>query len=215
MSRRFRSRTVLAIVRRRAYWLAAAAHAGVLSAFLLAWGDGMPSLAGSVLEQALQVQLVLLAVILPWVAARCRPLSRRAILRLAGVRAQSPARLLMVRAGAMAVALAGVALAALPMLLLAVQVSAAPFSAMIVPSVPMAAMIPFVALLSAWCELLMAGRLSAWLAASGVTIAVALTGPGTAAAVFAAGSVLGVAALGALGNRMLQQTAPAMSTTNV
>jgi hypothetical protein len=195
--------------------MAAATEAAVLAAFLLAWGDGMPSLGGTVLDQTLFIQVPLVAAILPWVAARCRPLSPPAVRRLAAVRATPPAPLLIVRAVTISVALAVVALAGLPMVLLAMQVSAAPFSAMIVPAALIAAMLPFIALLSTWTELLIPSRMAAWLVTTGLTMGVSLLPAATAAIVFVAGSALGLAALGGVGNRVLRQAPPMVSTTHV
>jgi hypothetical protein len=217
MSRRqHRYRAATVIIRTPAFWVAAAAYVTVLAAFLLVWGDGIPSLAGSVLEQTMIVQTMTLAVLLPWVAARCRPLSRPAFVRLATAKAQPPSRLVIARAVGLGVALAAFALAGLPMLLLALHISAAPFSGMMLPAAPVVGMIPFVAILSTWCELLIARRLTGWLVSATLTVAVALLPASTAALLFSAGAAAGFAALGGVGNRFLRHRAtPLMRTRHV
>jgi hypothetical protein len=209
---RLRSRAATAIIRKPAFWVAAAGHVAVLAAFLLVWGDGMPSLSGTVLHQMMTVQAITLAVLLPWAAVRCRSLSRPAIVRLAKLKAQPPSRLVMARAGGIAAALTGLALAGLPMLLLALQVSAAPFSAMMIPAAPVVAMIPFVAVLATWCELLIACRITGWVVTAGLTVAVAVAPEPAGTMIFGIGAAIGLAALGSLGNRVLRQPAPVMRT---
>lgn len=225
MTRWLRSRAAIVIMRTPAYWVASAAHAMLLGAFLLVWGDGLPSLTGSVLQQTMTIQAIGLAVLLPWTAARCRPLSRPAIVRLAtvrlatvrlaSVRALPPSRLVIARAAGIAMALAGIALAGLPMLLLALQISAAPFRAMMIPAAAVVAMIPFVAVMATWCELLIARRLTGWLVAAGLTVAIALAPTSTGTPLFVIGAAAGLAALASIGNRVLRQPAQVMRTHRV
>lgn len=214
--RRFGFRAAAVIIRTRAFWVAAAVHAAVLTAFLLAWGDGMPSLDGSVLQQTMLIQTMTLAVVLPWVAARCRSLSRPAVVRLAAVKAQPPSRLVIARAAGTAAALSGLALAGLPLVLIGLQISAAPFSAMMIPAAPIVAMIPFVAVLAVWRELLIANRMTGWLIITTLTVSVALVPAPAAAMLYGLGAAAGIAALGSVGNRVLRRPiAPMMRTHHV
>ena len=187
-------RASVVIVRTPAYWAAAAAHAAILAAFLLVWGDGLPTLTKSVLEQIAAVQWTALSVLLPWAAARCGSRSRIVTTRFAVLTAQLPSSLLLSRGVALFIALGVCTLCGLPMLILAQQISALPPAAVISHMLRLAPMIGFVAVLTTWCDVLIPDRMLAWLVAAGATLLTVLLPEDTRLLALAAGTIAGAAA---------------------
>jgi hypothetical protein len=167
-------------------------HALVLAAFLLTWGDGVPTIEGSVLHQLSSVQLMLLAVVLPWTAARCGSRPRETITRNAASAALLPSRLLLARTGGLTVALAVCTLGGLPMLLLAQQIAAASPADVSAALLPVAGLIGFVAVLTTWCDVLVPDRMMAWLVAAIATLLLILVPAPVRTAAFALGVIAGL-----------------------
>lgn len=207
-------RASVVILRTPAYWIATAAHVVVLAAFLLVWGEGVPVLGGSVLQQLAGIQAATLAAFLPWTAARCGSMSRLSTTRASATMAVPPSQLLLARVASLALGLSALALAGLPMLLLAQQISALPPGDVASLLIPIAAMIAFVAVLTAWCEVLIADRLGAWLAAAGPTVLIfAVFAPAARTAAFAIGSAAGLAGLAAGADPLLRYLPDRMTRT--
>lgn len=184
------------IVRTPAYWTAAALHALSLAAFLLLWGDGVPTIEGSVLAQLSAIQTTVLAVLLPWTAARCDSRPRDMMIKAAVIAGLVPSRLVLARAAGLAVALGTCALTGLPVLLLAQQISALPATDVALLMPPLAGMVAFVAVLTAWCDVLIGDRVAAWVLSAGATLAiVALVAPPWRTPAFAALAIAGAGAM--------------------
>ncbi len=188
-------RAAATIVRTPAYWAAAALHAVSLAAFLLVWGDGVPTIEGSVLAQLSAMQTTVLAVLLPWTAARCDSRSRDTTIRAAVLTGLAPSRLVLARAAGLTLGLGSCALTGLP-LLLAQQISALPAADVALVLPPLAGMVAFVAVLTAWCDVLIGDRIAAWALAAGATLAiVAVVAPPWRTLAFAALSIAGAGAM--------------------
>lgn len=117
------------IARCRALAAAISVHAAVLIAFALAWGDGrgLSSLSTATFyDQAQAVEALLLLVLLPWTAARCVAVERGDdLVLLSAVTGVRPSRLILARAVAVIAALWVVVLSGLPVLFMALRISAA------------------------------------------------------------------------------------------
>ena len=160
------------IVRLRPYWLATAGYLTGLSAFVLAWGDGVPSFQGTVLHQFLGVQGALLSVLLPWVAIRCGLQTPAAVVMTAGTLALTPSRLLLARCIALGVALSALVATGLPLMLLSQQISTTRPAEMLAGFSFLAALAWLVAAATAAASLFTADRVAAWVALTAGTVAV-------------------------------------------
>jgi hypothetical protein len=116
------------IGRRGALSAAICVHATLLTGYLLAWGDtsGIPvASALNVYEQTLIVEVVLLAILLPWTAARCVASERGDdLVRLSVITAIPPSRIVLARALAVTTGLVMVVASGLPTLIVAARISA-------------------------------------------------------------------------------------------
>jgi hypothetical protein len=125
-------RELIAIARHRALWMMAATQAALLSAFLLAWGEGglVPFLPGSNLyEQLRTIQLAFLAMAAPWAVCRVSADAPRDEWPwMALVSCAPPARLLVARLAALAAYFTAVLATALPPAVLAQQMAGLPAS---------------------------------------------------------------------------------------
>lgn len=121
-------REVDVMARRPAFAAAIAVHVGVLALFVLGWGDGVgvSLLPGfSFYEQLRLVQAALLALLLPWTAARCMAQERGDdLVLLSALTAIRPSRLLAARAGAVLAGLILVVASGIPIALIAQRMSA-------------------------------------------------------------------------------------------
>jgi hypothetical protein len=121
-------RELRVIGRRGALSVAICVHVTLLAGYLLAWGNasGRPvASALNVYEQTLMVEVVLLAILLPWVAARCAASERGDdLVRLSVATAIPPSRIVLARAFAVATGLVMVVASGLPTLILAARISA-------------------------------------------------------------------------------------------
>jgi len=121
-------RELRVIGRRGALSAAMCVHVALLTGYLLAWGNGngMP-VAGAltVYDQTLMVDVILLAILLPWIAARCVAAERGDdLVMLSMVTAIPPSRVVVARALAATASLILVIASGLPTLILAGRISA-------------------------------------------------------------------------------------------
>jgi len=121
-------RELRVIGRRGALSAAMCVHVALLTGYLLAWGNGngMP-VAGAltVYDQTLMVDVILLAILLPWIAARCVAVERGDdLVMLSMVTAIPPSRVVVARALAATTSLILVIASGLPTLILAGRISA-------------------------------------------------------------------------------------------
>lgn len=181
---------------------AIAVHAGLLALFVLGWGDGrgvslLPGL--SFYEQTRLVQAGLLAVLLPWTAARCvAPERGNDLVLLSALTAFAPSRLIAARACAVLAGLVLIIATGLPIALLAQRMSAVDTSRLIRDEGIMISigMVAWACVL--WARYLSAGALRGWLGAALLTVAVIAAGRMAApSALLAAGAfaVMGGAAV--------------------
>jgi hypothetical protein len=115
-------RELAVMTRTRALWTVMCLQQGVLAAFLVVWGDGAPTMTGSVSEQFSSVHGGLLLVLLPWMAARLVG-DGRTMAMVAAVGACTPAKVLMTKYLALVLVLFAVSLSVLPLKILAFRVS--------------------------------------------------------------------------------------------
>ena len=116
------------IGRRGALSAAMCVHVALLTGYLLAWGNGngVP-VAGAltVYDQTLMVEVILLTILLPWIAARCVAAERGDdLVLLSMVTAIPPSRVVIARALAITSALVLVVAGGLPTLIVAGRISA-------------------------------------------------------------------------------------------
>jgi len=121
-------RELRVIGRRGALSAAMCVHVALLTGYLLAWGNGNGTpVAGAltVYDQTLMVDVILLAILLPWIAARCVAAERGDdLVMLSMVTAIPPSRGIVARALAATTSLILVIASGLPTLILAGRISA-------------------------------------------------------------------------------------------
>jgi hypothetical protein len=167
-------RALVLIVRHEGFLIATALHLTVLAAFVLVWGGGVPVWRDDpVLTQFLRVDMVLLAMILPWVAIRCSPdEGPNSLAQLAATTACRPSRIVVAKAAGTAAALMIIALSALPMFVLTQQISALPASMVWQALLPVVALAGMVAALAVVANVCLESRFSSWIV---VTVATVVT----------------------------------------
>ena len=171
-------RDLTVITRTPAFWVSAALYVAVLTAFVVVWGDGVPVVgAQSNWEQFTMAQRVLLAVLLPWTAARCSASSRRELVWLGAISGQRPWVLLLAKYAALAAALLALALSALPMIVLMQQIGAASTTTAALDMAPVAALALFVAGVTTAMTVVLEAPIRVWAVTGGVTLISAIFGP--------------------------------------
>ena len=171
-------REIAAITRAPAYWVSAVLYVAALTAFVLVWGDGIPVVgARSSWEQFTMFQRVLLAVLLPWTAARCGTSSRRTLTLLSFLGARSSTSVMLAQCAALAVSLLGLALSALPVMALMQQIASAPLSAVVQDMAPAAVIALVVALVTVAASVAIEAPIRVWAVSGTVTIVAAVVGP--------------------------------------
>jgi hypothetical protein len=116
-------RELIVITRTRALWVAMCAQLLVLAGFLIVWGDGVPLMTDTLSDQFATVQVTLLLVMLPWVAARVVG-DGRTVALIAAIAACPPRRVVAARYLAVLLALLAFAASALPLGIVALRISA-------------------------------------------------------------------------------------------
>ena len=125
------TRELIVVSRRAALAGAIAVYVGVLAGFTLVWGLKLPVLTGAGFFEALRTfHWGLLAIVLPWVAARCQAQDYGdGLVRLSALVAQRPSAVVAAKILALAAVLALVAVAGIPAVIIAEKMSALPLSA--------------------------------------------------------------------------------------
>jgi hypothetical protein len=169
-------REFIVMSRRSAITVALCTHVAILGAFVLAWSGGSPILSGgNVFEQEQIIQWVVLAVLLPWTAARCIAADQGDSLVLAcAAAAIRPSTFVVGKTIALATALTVVAMAALPITVAAQQISAVPLSVEISGFVSLLSLSWFVAVVTVTWAIAVRRRLLGWMGASASTAAALL-----------------------------------------
>jgi hypothetical protein len=150
------------------------AHAAWLSLFLAIWGrgPGLPLLSGTIYQQTLTVQWMLLALLLPWAAARSIAMERGdAMVWTSAVAAVAPSRILRARVAAVSMALTLVIAAGLPIVIIAQRMSDVSSMRVALDQAVVVACAGAVATLVTGLQQAIANRALMWVVATAVTCA--------------------------------------------
>jgi hypothetical protein len=166
-------REITLMTRHLAFAVAVGLHVLVLVAFVLLWAGGVPQWIGQSLDaQQARVEWAVVAVLLPWAAVRLSTTERGdAAIRLRMIAGLTPARLTMARQLAACLVLLLITFAAVPAEIRAQQMSAVPFTRLLVHLVPLAGFAVMTSAVAAAWLVVCRGRLMRWLAATLSTIA--------------------------------------------
>ena len=165
-------RELVAITRMPPYWVSAAVYVAALAAFVLIWGDGLPVVgARSNWEQFGAAQRVFLAVLLPWIAARCGLSSRRDLALVGFTTGHPPGHSLLAKSTAVAVSLLGIVLCALPVIALMQQIAAVEPLAIVSSTVPLAVLAVCVAVITTAIGVTLEEPVRVWALSTALTIA--------------------------------------------
>ena len=171
-------RELAVITRTAAFWVSTGLYVAALTAFVAVWGDGVPVVgAQSSWEQFAMVQRMLLAVLLPWTAARCSASSRRELVLLGAIAAKRPGALLWAKGAALAASLLALALSALPLIVLMQQVGAASPTTLVLDMAPAAALALLVAGLTTAMTVVLEAPIRVWAVTGALTLVSAVFGP--------------------------------------
>lgn len=175
------------MTRSAALWIAMAARIVVLSAFLLIWGNGLPMPgAGTLDEQFLGLDLLLLSVILPWIAVRCGvPHRRDHVTTLALATAAAPATIIGARFLTFVILLVSVGLSAMPVYTLVFELSAFSPAVVAAASAGCAAIAVAASALTTVFSLLARHRLTVWILTAATLVTSIVSLPPRGVAVFA------------------------------
>jgi hypothetical protein len=116
-------RDLTIITRVRAGWIAVAAQTLLLSAVITLWGDGIPVLTGTGLEQLARIHFALSLPLLPWLAARCSPGGGGQFALLAAITASSPLVVVCARVISLILILSMALVTTLPLYVIAVRMT--------------------------------------------------------------------------------------------
>jgi hypothetical protein len=175
-----------ALVGREAAWSASSSgiatalwtHAAWLALFVGIWGrgPGLPLLSGTLYEQTLAVQWMLLAFLLPWTAARTIAIERGdAIVWTSSLVGLPPSRILAARIVTLWAALALVVAAGWPSIVIAQRMSdTSPVRVLVDQTVVVACGFAVATLVTA-LQTVLASRVAVWLIATLATVAVVWT----------------------------------------
>jgi hypothetical protein len=199
-------RALLTSARTPALWAAMGAQVILFSLYLLVWGDGLPLVgARPALEQFATLQWIVLALALPWAAARSGVVrGRDEVARLAVLGAVPPSSIVAAGIAALSVLLLALAAVGLPFAMLAQQISAAPATELGRTQLPLYALGLCAAPITAACMLVATSRFAAWTASTALTLAVVALVPqglGGGAVLAALGAIMVAAIVGGADRR--------------
>ena len=185
------------MARRTPFAVSVIVHAGLLALFVLGWanGRGVPLLPDlSFYEQTRVVQAGLLALLLPWTAARCVASEHgNELVLLSALTGLAPSRLIAARAGAGLAGLVLVVASGLPIVLIAQRMSAVDMPRLVRDEAVMIAIAMMAWACVLWARHLSASALRGWLGATMVTLGIIATaGVAMPSAVMAAGALAAI-----------------------
>jgi len=166
-------REALVVARRPAVVSIVVIYSGLLALFLAAWGGRpVPLLPGGTIYAQLQLlQCALLVVVMPWAAARTVATERAdALVRLSAILALPPSRIIIARLLAAAIAPALVVAGALPVAMIAQQMSAVPASRALADQFTLLTFALPAAVVTMWWIQISSDRLLGWLGATASTM---------------------------------------------
>ena len=197
-------REALVVARRPAVVSIVVVYSGLLALFLAAWsGDRVPMLPGATIyAQLYLLQSGLLVAFMPWAAARAVATERADdLVRLSAMLALPPSRLVIARLIAAAIAPALVVAGALPVALIAQQMSAVSAARALADQSTLLTFALPAAVVTVWWLQISHDRLLGWLGATASAILLVAIGrtvfpvAATAAMVFGVGAIAGGAVL--------------------
>ncbi len=174
------TRELVVATRNAAVPIAALAVLSGLSAFVLTWAPGVPTLATmNLYEQTRAVHWVLLSAVLPWTAVRCSPVDRReAIVLMASLIRTRPGVAVVAKVLGSAGVLMLIVATGLPPLVLAQQAAAVPMVRVLTDLLPLCGLALLVAASAAAAMLIAADGVRAWIWTSVVVLGVLLSAAG-------------------------------------
>ncbi len=191
-------RELAVMTRTRALWVAMCAQLLVLASFIVVWGDGAPMMTGNLSEQFSTLQVGLLLVILPWVAARLVG-DGRTVALVAALGACAPRHVVVTKFLALVLVLLAVAASALPLKILALRISAVDVWRGVLDLPPVVVLCTLAAAIATASVVAGASRFAAWVLGTVTTLLVAALVPPTQgpAVMLAALAMTGLTAMGA------------------
>jgi hypothetical protein len=205
------------IARRPALAAGVALHVGVLGGFVISWGDGrgVPMLAPrTIYEQLRLIQVPLLALLLPWAGSRSIVGSCDGLVRLSAATGVRPAVLVGAKALALTVVLAMIAVAGLPVAILASRMSVTESTALSVDEAAVFGVALAAAAVCLACSLTVRPRVAAWAVATLTLLSLVFaslntlpspaSSPASAGVVAMAAGALAMASLIAVADRRLR-----------
>lgn len=174
------ARNVALAGRSAALLTAVMAHAAAMAAFVLVWGPtGVPVLDGAnVFEQLGTIQRAVLAVLLPWAAARLTAERGDALVQLSALTALPPSRVVAATLLSACAMLALVVAAALPVVVLAQRMSAVPAWLVVRQQLPLVALAALVCAVTGVWMGSGVSRIEAWVGATATTVLTVALVPG-------------------------------------
>ena len=167
-------RDLTMMTRLHAVWNAVVVQIVALGFTVIMWGDGIPVLSGSPLEQFTFVWRTLLIALLPWIAARCSVTGVSQLSWIAALTASAPQAVLLARIAALSVMLLAAVLAASPLYVLAFRIDGGAALSNVASLAQVVVLCPFVASLVTATIAARSGRVLAWLVATMATAIVVL-----------------------------------------
>ena len=152
----------------RAVRIGTLVYVAALVLFVFGWGETNAA------ARARELEAMLLALFMPWLAVRCAPAERgEELLMLGAILGVRPSEIVMARALAIAAALAVVAVSGAPVLILAHRIAAAPVADLLRAAGEQIALAIVATAAVTTTQQLWTGRVRVWLAAGACTAAIA------------------------------------------
>ncbi len=174
----FLTRELIVAARQRALVAVMILSSALTAVFVLAWHEGLPGVASTLVEQTRIVECVILTACLPWAGVRCMPADcRDELAQLCTLTAQRPPTVVIAKLFATTTVFLVITLASAPVAVLSLQLSKAPPSVLVSYFGSLTGLAIMLAGLTLTCRLVFANSLAAWLAATvAAAVALAITG---------------------------------------
>jgi hypothetical protein len=144
-----------------------------LAAFVTVWGGGIPVAgARSSWDQFVSADTAFLAVLLPWVAARCGSFTRRDLVVTGFITSRTPQQSMLAKSIALIAALIGFELSGLPVTMLMRQIAAVDAPVVLSTATSHALLAMYVAVVTLAIAFMLVHPIRVWLASTALTLAV-------------------------------------------
>ena len=162
------TRELIVIAKRPALTVVICTHVGLLTVFVLMWSHGVPVLRGAnIYEQQHLVQWWLLALLLPWAAARCfAPERGNGLTMMCALTALRPSSVVIAKSSSLVAALALIVFAGFPAAIAAQQMSAVSISGPLRDLLSLMGLAVLVSAITVIWVLAVRNRLGAWIGAT-------------------------------------------------